>query len=66
MAVVIQGAIIFEEKGNMMKYCKKCESCGFVESNIKTNVQQPGPRSKLITSFRCPKCKNNQKVEIQG
>lgn len=66
MAVAIQGAVILEQKGNMMKYCKKCERCGFVESNIKTNTQQPGSHGKLTTSFQCPKCKNNQRVEIQG
>jgi len=64
-AVALKGAVIIEQQGTRMKYKRKCEKCGWVDnSTISTSV--PSKNSKSTTSFSCPKCRNNQKVEIQG
>lgn len=65
MAVAISGAVIIEQKGSQMKYKKKCEKCGWVDNS--TNFGgAPSKNSTLTSSFTCPKCRNNQKLAIQG
>lgn len=62
--VALQGAVIVEQDGtSSFTYCRKCEACGYVESNMKRNTG--GSYGKLVTSFYCPKCKNNQTIEIE-
>ncbi len=62
-AVALQGAVILEQDGSLLTYKEKCEACGHVN---------PGQRKASIggwgtytSSFRCPRCGNNQKVEIR-
>ena len=61
MATAIQGAVIAGEKGPTVDYYRKCESCGYVSSS-KYNTANLYTRYK--SSFRCPKCKNDQKIII--
>lgn len=41
MVVAEQGCIIVEDKGTMMKFKKKCERCGFVETGGGTLNKYP-------------------------
>lgn len=66
MVVAEQGCIIVEDKGTLMKYKKKCEKCGYVETGGGTLTTAPRQFQKRTTSFKCPKCKNMQKVVIGG
>ncbi len=62
--VALQGAVIVEQDGtSRFTYCRKCEACGYVESNMKRYTG--GSFGKSTSSFYCPKCKNNQSIEIQ-
>jgi hypothetical protein len=59
----ISGAVIVGQEGDTVKYQKKCEACGKVDS-----VTQPWTSSSggtLSTSFYCPKCKKLQKLAIK-
>lgn len=66
MVVAEQGCIIVEDKGTMMKFKKKCERCGFVKTGGGTLTTAPRKFQKRTSSFKCPKCKNMQKVVIGG
>ena len=63
MATVIEGAVIVGEKTNppSVDYCRKCESCGYVSSSKYNTANLV---NMYHSSFRCPKCGNNQKIEI--
>ena len=61
MATAIQGAVIVKENGPLISYKQKCDKCG----NISSNTTSTSIGNKLSTNFRCTKCGNNQKVEIQ-
>ncbi len=61
MATAIQGAVIAGEKGPTVDYYRKCEACGYVSSS-KYNTANLYTRYQ--SSFRCPKCKNDQKIII--
>ena len=62
--VALQGAVIVKQDGtSRFTYCRKCEACGYVESNMKINTNGSG--GKLTSGFYCPKCKNNQTIEIE-
>lgn len=62
--VALQGAVIVKQDGtSRFTYCRKCEACGYVESNMTRNTNGSG--GKLKSSFYCPKCKNNQSIEIE-
>jgi hypothetical protein len=64
MATAIQGAIIINQAGQMIKYQQKCDKCGTVKSGtINTSV---GIHSSFNSSFKCNKCGNMQKVVIKG
>ncbi len=66
MPVALQGAVIVKQNGLQISYKKKCEKCGNLD-NSTTSTSAPSTKSsKLTTSFRCSKCGNQQKVEIQG
>ena len=65
MATAIKGAVIAGEKTNppSVDYYRKCESCGYTSSS-KYNTAALVHRYN--GSFRCPKCGNDQKVEIHA
>ena len=66
MVVAEQGCFIVEDKGTLMKYKKKYEKCGYVETGGGTLTTAPRKFQKRTTSFKCPKCKTMQKVVIGG
>lgn len=66
MPTVIHGAVIVKTNGLQISYKQKCEKCGNV-NNTTTNTTAPSTSSsRLTSSFRCSKCGNQQKIEIQG
>ena len=64
MAIAISGAVIVEN-GSRMKYRQKCDKCGHSPSTV-IAIGAPTGANKLTTSFKCPKCGNQQRVEIAG
>jgi len=66
MPVAIQGAVIVKQNGLQISYKQKCEKCGNVGNNTTSTSVSSSKSSKLTTSFRCTKCGNQQKIEIQG
>jgi hypothetical protein len=65
MTVALSGAVIIEEKGSQITYKNKCEKCGWV-SNSTVSGSAPMRNSTTTSYFMCTKCKNNQKVTLQG
>jgi hypothetical protein len=64
-AVALTGAVIIEQKGNTIRWKKKCEKCGWVDSST-TSQSAPSRNATSSSGFSCPKCKNRQNVKIQG
>ena len=64
MAAALSGAVVVKQDGKRVTYKKKCESCGTVAPGSTTTTVSPN--STLRSSFRCTKCKTNQKIAIQG
>lgn len=58
--IAIEGCIIKSCDKNLMRYYKKCEKCGNVEVGCTTAAN-----SNLVSSFRCSKCGNMQKLRIE-
>ena len=62
MATAIEGCIVLGMDGNLVRYQKKCEKCGYVDSSkLKTGTVF----TTWHGSFNCPKCKNHQKMTIK-
>ena len=53
MVVAEHGCFIVEDKGTLMKYKKKCEKCGYVETGGGTLTTAPRKFQKRTTSFKC-------------
>lgn len=66
MPTVIQGAVIVKKEGLKISYKQKCEKCGNLGSVTIITQVSSSSNSKLTSSFRCIKCGNQQKIEIQG
>lgn len=66
MATVIQGAVITKKDGLRISYKQKCEKCGYASASQITTSVSSSSSSKYSSSFRCSKCGNQQKIEIQG
>jgi len=61
--VALQGAVIIEQDGRpYFKYKKKCELCGYVSGGSTGTSASSG---KLNSTFRCPDCGNQQKIQIE-
>ena len=61
--VALQGAVIVEQDGKQyFKYKKKCELCGYISGGSTGTSASSG---KLNSSFRCPDCGNQQKIQIE-
>ena len=61
--VALQGAVIVEQDGKpYFKYKKKCELCGYISGGSTGTSASSG---KLNSSFRCPDCGNQQKIQIE-
>jgi DNA-directed RNA polymerase subunit M/transcription elongation factor TFIIS len=66
MATALQGAVIVSQDGTRISYKQKCDKCGNVSSSTTTTSVSSSSSSKTTSSFRCSKCGNQQKIEIQG
>lgn len=66
MPIALQGAVIVKRVGLKIAYKQKCEKCGNVSNSKTSTTVSSNSSSKLTSSFRCPKCSNQQKIEIQG
>lgn len=66
MATALKGAVIVKQDGMRVTYKQKCEKCGNVSSSSTVTSVSSSSFSKTISSFRCSKCGNQQKIEIQG
>ncbi len=64
MPIALQGAVFTKQEGQRITYKKKCEKCGTVSQG--TVQMSISANAKTTSFFRCGKCNNNQKVEIQG
>ena len=64
MARAIKGCIIVEEdeKRGRMTYERVCEHCGYHFDKVHTGLV----KNILKTGYYCPKCGNDQKVEIHA
>ena len=61
--VALQGAVIVEQDGKpYFKYKKKCELCGYIAGG---NTGVSATSGKINSSFRCPDCGNQQKIQIE-
>lgn len=67
MATAIKGCIILEEdeKHGRMTYERVCDNCGYHFNKVHTGLVKGIGRS-LNTSYKCPKCGHNQRIEIRG
>ena len=60
----IKGAVILEQDGSPnFVYCKKCDACGYTQSNIRTNVS--AKLGEMHSSFLCFECHQNQEIVIK-
>jgi len=66
MAIVLQGAVIISHENQKLKWKKKCEKCGWVNNSYTLQGFTHSPSVTFNSSFICPKCKNRQKVIMQG
>lgn len=61
--IALQGAVIVEQDGKpYFKYKKKCELCGYIAGG---NTGISATSGKINSSFRCPDCGNQQKIQIE-
>ena len=61
--VALQGAMVVEQDGKpYFKYKKKCELCGYIAGS---NTGISATSGKINSSFRCPDCGNQQKIQIE-
>lgn len=66
MATALQGAVIVKQDGTKISNKQKCDKCGNATNNTTTTTVSLSSSSKMTSSFRCNKCGNQQKIEIQG
>ncbi len=66
MPTVLQGAVIVKKDGLRISYKQKCEKCGTIRNGSINTTVPSRSSSKYTSNFRCSKCGNNQKIEIQG
>jgi hypothetical protein len=59
----VTGGVLLSQDGMVLRYRKQCLKCGYVDTR-QTAMRIPGGMVSL--SFFCPKCKQTQRVEIQG
>lgn len=61
--VALQGAVVIEQDGRpYFKYKKKCELCGYISGG---NTGISATSGKINSSFHCPDCGNQQKIQIE-
>lgn len=65
MAVTISGAVILEKNSGRLICHQKCERCGHSPTTVLA-IGTPTGANKLTTTFKCPTCGNQQRIEIAG
>lgn len=65
MAFVLTGAVIVEDRGNLISYRKRCGRCGHVEGGS-TISSPPGQGTIMVSTFSCQKCRGTNELRIQG
>lgn len=62
--VALQGAVIVKQDGTgNYTYYRKCEVCGYIESNVQRSGYAISGKSS--SSFYCQKCRSTQKIEFE-
>src|SRR5215211_5694775 len=64
MAIEMTGGVIVDERGTVVTFRQKCESCGYVFDWNKTTIV-PAYSSRKVRPFTCPECGNYQEVELR-
>ncbi|MGI9049277.1 MAG: hypothetical protein ACR2GU_07890 [Rubrobacteraceae bacterium] len=64
MAIEMTGGKIMDERGTVVTFRQKCESCGYVFDWNKTTIV-PAYGSRKVRAFTCPECGNYQEVEVR-
>ena len=64
MTIEMTGGKIVNERGTVVTFQQKCESCGFVHDWNKTTIV-PAYGSRKVRAFTCPECGNYQEVEAR-
>ena len=60
----IKGAVIVEQDGSSgFSYVKRCDSCGYTESNITINTHST--YGEMHSGFTCYKCHTHQEIVIK-
>jgi predicted nucleic-acid-binding Zn-ribbon protein len=67
MAVALNGAVIVDDSGPIIRFEEKCERCGSVQSRVRSTTSHAlgDASSNLRSSFKCIKCGNHQDVVIR-
>jgi len=62
---VISGCTVtdFDSNSGRISYKQKCENCGWTSTTTKSSYISSG---RINTSFKCPDCKRQQKLSIEG
>lgn len=64
MAIEMTGGKIVNERGTVVTFRQRCESCGFVYDFNKTTIV-PAYASRKVRPFTCRECGNHQEVEVR-
>ena len=64
MTIEITGGEIINDRGTVVTFRQKCESCGFVYDFNKTTIV-PAYGSRKVRAFTCSECGNYQEVEAR-
>ena len=64
MAIDMVGGEIVNERGTVVTFRQRCESCGFVHDFVKTTIV-PAYSSRKVRPFTCPECGNYQEVSAR-
>ncbi len=64
MAIEMTGGEIIRERGTVVTFHQKCESCGHVYDFNKTTIV-PAFSSRKVRAFTCENCGHYQEVEAR-
>jgi len=64
MTIEMTGGEIINDRGTVVTFRQKCESCGFVYDFNKTTIV-PAYGSRKVRAFTCHECRNYQEVEAR-
>ena len=64
MTIEMTGGKIVNDRGTVVTFRQKCESCGFVYDFNKTTIV-PAYGSRKVRAFTCHECNHYQEVEAR-